>query len=81
MPTDPKRLDRVRRYQKVPPENSSTAEGVNAVGMVCSLVGLLIKVGSILKCVCVCVSSACSVTVEMGSMDWRVLLSDLYGEQ
>lgn len=47
MPADPRRPDRVRRYQKTTAENSSTAEGVNAVGMICSLVGLLIKVGFI----------------------------------
>lgn len=48
MPTDPRRMDRVRRYQPTAPENSSAAEGINAIGMVCSLVGLLIKVGTII---------------------------------
>ena len=47
MPSDPRRAERIRRYQPSAPENTSTAEGVNAVGMVCSLVGLLIKVGII----------------------------------
>lgn len=43
MPADPRRVDRVRRYQPTTPENSTTTDGINAVGMVCSLVGLLIK--------------------------------------
>ena len=42
--TDPSRPDRVQRY--VPPKQpeTSSADHINAIGMVCSLVGLLIKV-------------------------------------
>ena len=42
--TDLRRPDRVQRY--VPPKQSETssADHINAIGMVCSLVGLLIKV-------------------------------------
>ena len=42
--TDLRRPDRVQRY--VPPKQpeTSSADHINAIGMVCSLVGLLIKV-------------------------------------
>lgn len=43
-PKDPRRPDRVQRY--VPPKaaETSSADHINALGMVCSLIGLLIKV-------------------------------------
>ncbi len=44
MAPDPRRPDRVTRFQKITPENSTSAESINAIGMLCSLVGLLIKV-------------------------------------
>lgn len=43
-PDDPRRPDKVRRY-KAPPQTEPTniSEHVNALGMVCSLVGLLLR--------------------------------------
>ena len=41
---DPRRPDRVQRYVPSKQAESSSADQINAVGMVCSLLGLLIKV-------------------------------------
>ncbi len=43
-PNDPRRPDRVYRYQKDAQVLGSSAEYFNAIGMVCSLLGLLMKV-------------------------------------
>ena len=47
MAPDPRRAERVVRYSKEDVESSASAEGVNAIGMICSLVGLLVKVSYI----------------------------------
>lgn len=80
MPTDPRRMDKVRRYQPTASENTSATEGINAIGMVCSLVGLLIKVGSLRVMVShvICVAL---LSDEVGSLDWCLLLTDLHGQQ
>ena len=45
MPHDPRRRERVVRYQPNPDgETASPVEHINAIGMVLSLVGLLLKV-------------------------------------
>ena len=50
-PIDPRRPDRVYRYQKdAQTVGGSSAEYFNAVGMVCSLVGLLMKVTRLVCC-------------------------------
>ena len=43
---DPRRPDRIQRYVPSKQAESSSADQVNAVGMVCSLLGLLLKVNS-----------------------------------
>ena len=86
-PNDPRRPDRVYRYQKdAQSVGGSTAEYFNAVGMICSLVGLLMKV-TLLTLVflheAVFTCYLCSIythTVdEVGFLDRRVLLCDVLG--
>lgn len=43
-PSDPRRPDKVYRYPKNAQAVGGSAEYFNAIGMVCSLVGLLMKV-------------------------------------
>ncbi len=43
-PSDPRRPDKVYRYQKDAQVVGGSSEYFNAIGMVCSLVGLLMKV-------------------------------------
>ena len=78
--TDLRRPDRVQRY--VPPKQpeTSSADHINAIGMVCSLVGLLIKVifnfRQTLIWVFIVIRSD-----EVGCVDWSLLFTDLHGQQ
>ena len=79
---DPKRPDRVMRYAPNKDETQgSSSEHINALGMVCSLVGLLIKVFLLGPGVDVSPGFKSSrFAVEVGRVDWCVLFSGVYGQ-
>ena len=82
---DPRRPDRVRRYQPSKETDSSfPAEHINAVGMVCSLLGLIIRVSHQQlvyavhhTAVLISMLILLLLTAEVGGLDWSLLFSDL----
>lgn len=75
-PDDPRRPDKVRRYKPLQQTDSTNiSEHVNALGMVFSLVGLLLKVSR--SCVHVTSLWKFSFADEVGSMGGRLLYTHL----
>lgn len=75
-PDDPRRPDKVRRYKPLQQTDSTNiSEHVNALGMVFSLVGLLLKVSR--SCVHVVSFWKFCFADEVGSMGGRILYTNL----
>ena len=71
-----KRPDRAKRFKPIPLiETPTYAEHVNALGMICSLMGLLMKVR---KCSFVTINTSYFPVGEIGLMGWCVLYSYIY---
>ena len=83
---DPRRPERVQRYQPGKQTDvGSPTEHINALGMVCSLLGLLMRVRVTLR---VCQKSVKNLisfhythAAEVGSMDWCLLFFSVSGQQ
>ena len=83
---DPRRPERVQRYQPGKQTDvGSPVEHINALGMVCSLLGLLMRVRVTVRECRKSVKNLISLryihAAEVGSMDRRLLFSSVSGQQ
>ena len=80
---DPRRPDRVQRYVPTKQAEGSSADHINAIGMVCSLLGLLIKVSlpSFKRIELVESYKLFVFLAEVGGVGRCLLFTDLHGQQ
>ena len=77
-PDDPRRPDKIRHYKaQTQPDSTSISDHVNALGMVFSLVGLLLRVRGILVDFKIVIVGFLFFADEVGSVGRRVLHTDL----